>query len=144
MEKQIEETFKKVFFDILNQDGPESYDYLRKLLDEIIDKLCMFVPNRQDIHDKIREDLGGAIGWDIQKRLIIWIEKFQAPIYDSKTRAWKESDPEPVGDFLRKYYEHLEIVHKEVYEARAALSNGENIFNPVTGELPTKMKTGRK
>lgn len=144
MEKNIEETFKKAFFDILNQDGPDSYDYLRKLLDEIIDKLCMFVPNRQDIRDKIREDLGGAIGWDVQKRLVIWIEKFQAPIHDSKTRIWKESDPEPVGDFLRKYYEHLEIVYKEVCEARAALTRGENIFNPVTGELPTKMKTGQK
>ena len=142
MEQQIEEQFKKAFFDILNEDGPESYDYLRKLLDEIIDKLCMFVPNRHDIHEKIREDLSGSIGWDIQEKLIKWVEKFQAPIHDITTRIWKLNGPIPVGDFLKKYYEHLEKVYKEVQEARQALSRGENIFNPVTGELPTKMRTG--
>ena len=41
MNKQIEETFKKAFFDILNQDGPDSYDYLRKLLD---DETCGNMP----------------------------------------------------------------------------------------------------
>lgn len=143
MEKQIEEQFKKAFFDILNEDGPDSYDYLRKLLSEIIDKLCMFVPNRQDIHEKIREDLDGPIGWDIQSRLIKWIEKFQSPVHDAMTRHWANEGPQPVGDFLRKYYEHLEKVYKEVQEARQALSRGENIFNPVTGEFPTKMRTGR-
>jgi len=143
MEKQIEEQFKKAFFDILNEDGPDSYDYLRKLLSEIIDKLCMFVPNRQDIHEKIREDLDGPIGWDIQSRLIKWIEKFQAPVHDAMTRHWANEGPQPVGDFLKKYYEHLEKVYKEVQESREALARGENIFNPVTGEFPTKMRTGR-
>lgn len=143
MEKQIEEQFKKAFFNILNEDGPESYDYLRKLLNEIIDKLCMFVPNRRDIHQKIRDDLEGQIGWDIQNKLITWIEKFQAPAHDITTRAWKNEGPIPVGDFLKKYYEHLEITYKETQDARAAIMRGENIFNPVTGELPTKMKTGR-
>ena len=143
MEKQIAEQFKKAFFDILNEDGPDSYDYLRKLLSEIIDKLCMFVPNRQDIHEKIREDLDGPIGWDIQSRLIKWIENFQAPVHDAMTRQWTNEGPQPVGDFLRKYYEHLEKVYKEVQSSREALARGENIFNPVTGELPTKMRTGR-
>jgi hypothetical protein len=118
MEKQIEDQFKKAFFDILNEDGPESYDYLRKLLNEIIDKLCMFVPNRVDIHEKIREDLDGTIGWDIQEKLICWIEKFQAPIHDATTRKWKAKGPLPVGDFLKLYYEHLEKMYKEVQEAR--------------------------
>ena len=143
MEKQIEEQFKKAFFDILNDDGPESYDYLRKLLNEIVEKLCLFVPSRQDIHQKIREDLGGEIGWNIQDKLISWIEKFQAPIHDRKTRSWKEEGPKPVGDFLKMYYEHVDLVSKEVKETREALARGENIFNPVTGEMPTNMKTGK-
>ena len=103
----------------------------------------MFVPNRQDIHQKIREDLEGQIGWDIQNKLIIWIEKFQAPVHDRTTGSWKNADPIPVGDFLKKYYEHLEITYKETQNAREALARGENIFNPVTGEMPTNMKTGR-
>ena len=143
MEKQIEEQFKKAFFDILNKDGPESHDYLRKLLDEIIEKLCSFVPNRQDIHQKIRDDLSGQIGWDIQKRLISWIEKFQAPVHDTMTTQWKNEAPIAIGDFLKKYYEHMEKVNKEIQETREALSRGENIFNPVTGQMPTNMKTGR-
>jgi hypothetical protein len=119
MEQQIEEQFKKAFFDILNEDGPESYDYLRKLLNEIVDKLCMLVPNRTDIHQKIREDLGQEIGWDIQKKLISWIEKFQAPIYDTMTEKWKRQEPQPVGDFLKKYYEHLELVYKQIQEYKS-------------------------
>jgi hypothetical protein len=143
MEKQIEEQFKNAFFDILNEDGPESYDYLRKLLNEIIEKLCQFVPGRRDIHDKIRADLEGQIGWDIQAKLIHWIEKFQAPIHDTKTSKWLEDGNKPVGDFLKMYYEHLELTYKETQDAREALTRGENIFNPVTGEMPKNMKTGR-
>lgn len=116
MEKQIEDNFKKAFFDILNEDGPESYDYLRKLLNEIVEKLCMMVPNRTDIHKKIEEDLNQEIGWNIQEKLISWIEKFQAPIHDSTTEKWKRQIPQPVGDFLKKYYEHLELVYKEIQE----------------------------
>ena len=143
MEKQIEEQFKNAFFDILNEDGADSYDYLRKLLNEIIEKLCLFVPNRKDIHQKIQSDLGGEIGWDVQKKLVNWVEKFQAPVHDSMTTQWKTQDPEPIGDFLRKYYDHLELVYKEIQEARDALVRGENIFNPVTGKMPSNMKTGR-
>jgi hypothetical protein len=142
MEKQIEDQFKKAFFDILNEDGPESYDYLRKLLSEIIDKLCMFVPNRKDIHDQIKNDLEGQIGWDIQSKLIVWIEKFQSPMHDRTTAKWKDTGPIPVGDFLKKYYEHLEITYEETQNARSAIARGENIFNPVTGEMPKNMKTG--
>ena len=144
MEKQIEEQFKKAFFDILNEDGPESYDYLRKLLTEIIEKLCQFVPGRSDIHRKIKEDLEGQIGWDIQAKLIQWIEKFQAPVHDTTTKKWvEEGNNKPVGEFLKMYYEHLEITYNETQAAREALARGENIFNPVTGEMPKKMKSGR-
>jgi hypothetical protein len=130
MEKQIEEQFKNAFFDILNEDGPESYDYLRKLLNEIIEKLCKFVPGRRDIHDKIRADLEGQIGWDIQAKLIHWI--------DTTTRKWLEDGNKPVGDFLKMYHEHLELTYKETQDAREALTRGENI----TGEMPKNMKTG--
>lgn len=114
MEKQIEEQFQKAFFDILNEDGPESTDYIRKLLNEIIDKLCLFVPNRIDIHQKIKDDFNGEINWDIQIKLLNWIEKFQAPLYDSITDKWKKKCPEPIGDFLKKYYKHIEMMYKEI------------------------------
>lgn len=103
----------------------------------------MFVPNRTDIHQKIKDDLGQGIGWDIQTKLITWIEVFQAPIHDRMTKEWREQGPQPVGDFLKKYYEHLEVVYKEIQDTRAAIARGENVFNPVTGKMPTKLKTGR-
>ena len=116
MEQQIKEQFEKAFFDLLDQDGSESYDHLRALMNEIIEKLCGFVPNRLDIHEKIREDLGKEIGWDVQQKLLDWIEKFQAPIYDQVTRDWKKKCPEPIGQFLKKYYEHLEKVSRQINE----------------------------
>ena len=137
---------KKAFFDILNQDGPDSYDYLRKLLNEIFENLCQFVPTRKDIHQQLRNDLftPDGITWDTQVKLVNWIEKFQAPIHDKKTSVWKKSLPqEDIEQFLKDYYEHLEIVYKEVQEAKRKIRAGENIFNPVTGKLPTNMKTGR-
>jgi hypothetical protein len=143
MEKQIEEQLYKAFFNMLNHDGPESEEWLKKLLQEIIEKLCLFVPNRNDIHEEIKNDLGGQVDWDIQKKLIVWIEKFQAPIHDTMTQEWKNNEPQKIGDFLNKYYEHIEQVYKEIQKTKEALANDENIFNPVTGELPTKMRSGR-
>ena len=116
MEEQIKEQFHKAFFDILDQEGSESYDHLRSLLNEIADTLCSFVPNRTDIHEKIKEDLSGEIGWDIQPKLLGWIEKFQAPIYDQVTSEWKKNCPEPIGQFLKKYYAHLEKVNRQIQD----------------------------
>ena len=116
MEQQIKEQFEKAFFDLLDQDGSESHDHLRALITEISDTLCGFVPNRADIHEKIREDLGKEIDWDVQQKLLEWVEKFQAPIYDQVTRDWKRKCPEPIGRFLKKYYEHLEKVSRQINE----------------------------
>ena len=119
---------------------------MERILEEIFENLCQFVPTRKDIHQQLRNDLftPDGITWDTQVKLVNWIEKFQAPIHDIKTYEWKRSFPqEDVKQFLKDYYEHLEIVYKEVQEAKRKIRAGENIFNPVTGKLPNKMKTGR-
>jgi hypothetical protein len=120
MEQQFKEQFKKAFFDLLDQEGSESYDHLRALMNEITETLCSFVPNRTDIHEKIKEDLGKEIGWDVQQKLLEWIEKFQAPIYDQVTREWKKKCPEPIGQFLKKYYSHLEKVNRQIQEYKSS------------------------
>ncbi len=116
MEQQVKEQFKKAFFDLLDQEGSDSHNHLRVLMNEIIEKLCGFVPNRTDIHDKIKDDLKGEIEWNVQVKLLDWIEKFQAPIYDQVTREWKKKCPEPIGQFLKKYYSHLEKVNRQINE----------------------------
>lgn len=116
MEQQIKEQFEKAFFDLLDQDGPNSLEHLRTLLTEITEILCSFVPNRTDIHEKIIEDLKDPINWDIQCKLLFWIEKFQAPVYDQVTQNWKKKCPEPIGQFLKKYYEHIEKVNRQIQE----------------------------
>ena len=104
MEDQIKIQMHRAFFDLLDNEGSESYDHIRSLLNEIVDTLCGFVPNRTDIHIKIREELGDEIGWDVQQKLLGLIEVFQAPIYDQVTSEWKKKCPEPIGQFLKKYY----------------------------------------
>ena len=118
---------------------------MEAILEEIFENLCQFVPTRKDIHQQIRDDLfnSDGINWDTQVKLVKWLEKFQAPVHDRKTSEWKRSFPqEDVKQFLKDYYEHLEIVYKEVQEAKRKILAGENIFNPVTGKLPENMKTG--
>jgi hypothetical protein len=93
-------------------------------MDELIEALCRFVPRRTDIHDQIKKDFEGEVDWDTQIKLLDWIEKFQAPIYDSVTRDWKKKCPEPVGQFLKKYYEHVEKMYKQVKEYKPTIKTG--------------------
>ena len=122
MENQIREQFEKAFCDILDTDPTQ--EHLRKLLDEIIEKLCLLVPNRTDIHQLLKDDFtGDSVDWSVQTKLLDWIEKFQAPIYDQVTRDWKRRCPEPTGQFLKMYYEHLEKVYRQVQEHREKTSS---------------------
>ena len=119
-------------------------------MEKIIEALCMLVPSRTDIHQKIRADLSGELSWDTQRKLVEWLEKFQAPIHDRKTKNWKKTLPQPdIELFLNEYGAHLEIIFDEVWEARERLNRGENIFVPPehvvegTNGVPTNMRTGR-
>ena len=126
---------------------------MEKILEELFTNLCMLVPSRKDIHKRMRDDLFGEfeeVSWDTQRKLVEWIEKFQAPVHDRKTREWKKTFPEQdVKLFLDEYYTHLETVFREVREAREKLNRGENIFvSPPdhvvegTNGVPTNMRTG--
>ena len=122
MEEQIREQFEKAFWTILDDDPTQ--EHLRKLLNEIVEKLCLLVPSRSDIHQQIKDDFqSDPIDWSVQTKLLIWVEKFQAPIYDQVTRTWKGQCPEPTGQFLKKYYQHLEKVYHQVQEHRSKTSS---------------------
>ena len=123
--------------------------FLQISMEKIIEALCRFVPSRTDIHQKIRSDLSGELSWDTQRKLVEWAEKFQAPVHDRKTREWKKTFPQPdIELFLNEYGAHLEIIFREVWEAREKLNRGDNIFvSPDhvvegTNGVPTNMRTG--
>jgi len=149
MEAQLKQQMTKAFWDLLEEETSiprDNYPRTQVLLEEIIHMLCNFVPNRKDIHEKIKTDLVG-ISWELQSKLIGWIEKFQAPIHDKITRGWSKRNF-TISQFLKLYYSHLDVVHKEVSKSRQKLVNGENLFKPdvpetFTSNVPKNIKTGR-
>ena len=123
MEQQIREAYEKAFWDMVDQDPPD-VEHVRKLIDEVADILCNFVPSRTDIHELIRQDLGGVVDWHIQEKILIWVKRFQAPIYDQVTDRWKKNLPEKLSEFLKKLYEHLEKINRQVWEERQRIASG--------------------
>lgn len=122
MEQQIKEACEKAFWDKLDED-PVDMEHLGKLLEEIIQALCSLVPSRTDIHQMIRNDFSGEIGWDLQEKLLTWASKFHAPIYDQVTDRWKKNLPEKLSEFLKKYYEHLEKINKDIWKERKKIAD---------------------
>lgn len=123
MEQQIREAYEKAFWDMVDQDPP-NVEHIRKLIDEIIEIICNFVPSRPDIHQMVRDDLSGDVEWSIQEKLLVWAERFQAPLYDNMTQSWKRKLPQKLSEFLKKYYEHLELINKQIWEERQKVASG--------------------
>lgn len=148
MEEQIRTQAEKAFWDIVDssvKDG--NMEHIQQLLNEIKDVLKSFVPSRTDIHEKIDKEIVSP-SWETQKALVQWIERFQAPVHDPFTLKLAADVPLPLSDFLKRYYPHVQKVHKEVHDARLAVARGENLFAPSSSSqgsngVPQKMKTGR-
>lgn len=115
MENQIREQYEKAFWDMVDQDPPDQV-HLGKILEEIKQILYSLVPNNVRIHHAINDDFMGEIGWEFQSKLLKWVERFQAPIYDQVTISWKKKLPEKLSEFLKKYYDHLETIKKGIDE----------------------------
>jgi hypothetical protein len=148
MDQQIKDMFEKAFWDKLDDDtNNNNLEHVIKLLNEIKHILKSFTPNRIDIHNMIDNDITNEVCWDTQEKLVNWLEKFQAPIHDKCTRQLKTELPLKLSDFLKRYYEHMTLVHKEVFEYRKKLANNENIFQSTDvkssgNNVPDKIKTG--
>jgi hypothetical protein len=127
MEEQIRTQMMKAFWDLLDEDmkeEPPRLNHVSVLLNEIIGILKSFVPRRIDIHESIDKDFEGDITWEMQGKLIKWIECFQAPIYDHKTRIYNQKGPQPLSDFLKWYYDHLNTVKNDISRQRREMASG--------------------
>lgn len=117
----------KAFWDLLDEDmreEPPRMNHVSVLLNEIIGILKGFVPNRVDIHTAIDKDFEGDINWEMQSKLIKWVETFQAPIYDTKTQEFRRKGPRPLSEFLRWYYDHLYTVKRDIQRQKNEMMSG--------------------
>ena len=155
---------RKALFDIIKRDlvqDPPQTDYIKTIINELIEALCKFVPSKKQIHVQIKkeiykEDINVETMPVIIYGLISWIEKFQCPVDDVITKRWR-SDFQNTQDylsfivsFLEEYYDHSEKVYRQVWEARKRFVSGESVIPPehrpkVEGKngVPFNMKTGR-
>ena len=134
MEEQIREQMHKAFWDKLEEDvNNNDLIHVNILLREILYKMCELIPNRPDIHRNMHDEFVGEISWDTRIKLINWIEKLQAPIYDQMTNKWKKEN-ENISQFLKRFYEHVLKIKNEVEKYKNPNSHGNNV--------PTNMKTG--
>lgn len=85
-------------------------DRVREVLGMVAAALCDLVPSRTDIHALIEADLQQGLeegSEALQTRLVAWVERFQAPIYDAVTARWRRDLPMPSAAFLDAYLPHL-------------------------------------
>jgi hypothetical protein len=140
---------------------PPSTTRVSKLIAELVDGLCKFVPSKAPLHARIKEDiLPETVDIETMPRIVLglidWIEKFQAPAYDTVTERWRNefnaatSPADFIVRFLDEYHNHIEKMYKEVWDARTRLVNNESVIPPehrpvVTGRdgIPDIIKTGR-
>ncbi len=162
---QLETQYKKAFFSKIKEDlskDPPDVEHVTFIIQELVNGLCKFVPNKKLIHKLIKDDITVKnVGIEtmprIIERLIHWIEQFQAPVHDYVTKRWRDNYKnaknyaEFIAEFLEEYYKHTELVYKELWEARERLVKGESIVPPenrpvVKGKngVPENMKSGRK
>lgn len=152
IEEQIRSQMTKAFWDLIDEDmakEPPDFHHLRKLVKEIEEILCSFVPQRGDIHEKIIQSLkleeNEQIDWRLATTLTQWVEQFQSPSKDSVTDSWKGHHFTSVIEFLKLFYSHLIEVQKEIHDFRISLCNSsiQNSNVSSTSSFPTHMRTGR-
>ena len=75
LEEKIKENMKRAFCDLVDERNTE---YLKKLTEEIADRMCALVPNRRDIHVQIKSDTETVDEHTIPN-IVKWLYKLQSP-----------------------------------------------------------------
>lgn len=121
----------QAYWDILSQElksEPPVYNQLIKILGEIRDLFCQFVPSRIDIQTEIRDKIDPELIknmlvnnafddenlYNLAKYIISLIKMFQPPAMDSEVTAWEQQMMHQFeGPF--EYSEFLVIFFKSVF-----------------------------
>ena len=157
------------YFEQIEKDlslDPPDLQRVSRMVTELTDGLCKFVPSKKELHEQIRSEILGEDGvtteklYSIVTGLIKWIKKFQCPVDDPYVDEWLEDflKVDPIAGysafikrFLKEYYDHTEKVYMQTWEARRRLVNRESIIppehrpQPPEGKdgVPSQMKSGR-
>lgn len=101
---------------------------IQKVIQSVYERLCSFIPHRPDLHDKMFEEFKSiGVDWSIQSKIIEWVEKLQAPIYDQVTQQWKKYLPQELDVFVKRLQEHLDNIERGIRKHR------DNLFASASG-----------
>ena len=141
LEKQIEETMKKAFWDLIKSDlknDPQQFDHLVILIQEIRDKFKSFTPNRNDIATELDDVLDDSFLKHLfveksldpshfLKLIFFLVEKiksYSAPYLDNDIKLWEENVnaklqveiiyAEFIPYFFEKLYYFLDLIEKDI------------------------------
>ena len=141
LEKQIEETMKKAFWDLIKSDldkEPQSFDHLIKLIIEIKERMKMFTPRRTNLHKEFDEVLDDEFlkhlfteksldpnhFFRLIQFLITKVKMYAAPYLDKDIIEWEQTTLEKMKqtivykDFLPFFFENLykfiEIIENDI------------------------------
>ena len=130
LEKQIDETMKKAFWDLLKNDlnkEPQQFDHLIILIEEIREIIKSFTPNRKDLATELDETLDDSFlkHLFIEKSLdpthffklimflITKVKSYSAPYLDEDIQIWEEQIVEKLkveivyADFIPFFFKKL-------------------------------------
>lgn len=139
LKDQITDTYKKAYWDKLEQDlDNKNYDSIILILEEIRSRIALLVPNRIDIHQTLAEYIDielikqmlendamdnkfiyGLINYIIEN-----LKQLEAPIQNDKTEEWRQEtlkELETIENinkffpkFFQKVYDKIEVIENEV------------------------------
>jgi hypothetical protein len=108
LQKHIQDLMYNAYWDILKNElnsDPPQYDQLIRILEELRELFCEFIPNRADIQQEIRDKIDpeliknmvshGAFDdenlFNLAKYIISLVKRFQPPAMDNNVTEWEES-----------------------------------------------------
>mgnify|MGYP001334281005 CR=1 FL=1 len=144
MEKQIEITMKKAFWDLIATDleaTPQRHEHLCKLIEEIGDKFKSFTPNNKKLRNEIDEYIDSEFlkglfehktfesknFQGLVEYIMCKIQEYSSPAHDKEINVWvKETRDDMnvkysifVPKFLEKVYYFLELIENEIKQYMA-------------------------
>lgn len=139
LKDQVENTYKKAYWDKLEEDlNNKSYDSIILILEEIRSRIALLVPNRIDIHQTLAEYIdvelikqmlnNNAIDHKFIYGLVNYIienlKNLEAPSQNEKTEEWRQETLKELENieninkffpmFFQKVYDKIEVIENEV------------------------------
>lgn len=139
LKDQITKTYKKAYWDKLEQDlNDKNYDSILLILEEIRARIALLTPSRIDIHQTLAEyidielikqmlnndAMDSKFIYGLVNYIIENLKQLEAPVQNDKTEKWRQEtlkELETVDNinkffpmFFQKVYDKIEVIENEV------------------------------